>query len=51
VYLASLPHTVQEQVDKAISYDLDGIIIYVDKKGRIPEFYSVGWKIKKIKLN
>ncbi len=44
IWAAPLPDTVQEQVDKAIDHSHDGIIVYVDKKGREPEFYSAGWK-------
>jgi D-alanyl-D-alanine carboxypeptidase len=44
LWIAPLPDTVQEQVDNAIGHSLDGIIVYVDKKGREPEFYSAGWK-------
>lgn len=43
-YIKPLPNTVQAQVNDAIHYDLDGIIVYVDKKGSSPEFYSAGWK-------
>ncbi len=43
-YLKPLPDRVQEQVSDAVNYDLDGIIVYVDKKGSPPEFYSAGWK-------
>jgi D-alanyl-D-alanine carboxypeptidase len=49
-YLAPLPDTVQEQVDDAVNYDLDGIIVYVDKKGGDPEFYSAGWKNRENKV-
>lgn len=49
-YLAPLPDTVQEQVDDAINYDLDGIVVYVDKKGHEPEFYSAGWKNRENKV-
>jgi len=42
-YFSPLPDTVQQQVDKAMDYKLDGIIVYVDKKGRPPEFYAAGW--------
>lgn len=44
--LSPLPDTVQEQVDDAIDYGLDGIIVYVDQKGKTPEFYTAGWKNK-----
>ncbi len=50
IWAAPLPDTVQEQVDKAISHNLDGIIVYVDKKGRQPEFYSAGWKNRENKI-
>lgn len=42
-YLKPLPATVQQQVSDAVNYELDGIIVYVDKKGRPPEFYAAGW--------
>lgn len=45
-WVAPLPDTVQEQVDGAIDYGLDGIIVYVDQAGKAPEFYSAGWKNK-----
>ena len=44
--VAPLPDTVQEQVDDAIDYELDGIIVYVDQAGKEPEFYAAGWKNK-----
>ena len=42
-YLKPLPDTVQEQVEDAVHFGLDGIIVYVDKKGAEAEFYSAGW--------
>jgi D-alanyl-D-alanine carboxypeptidase len=50
VWAAPLPDTVQEQVDNAIGHNLDGIIVYVDKKGKKPEFYSAGWKKRENKI-
>ena len=44
--IAPLPDTVQEQVDDALDYELDGIIVYVDQAGKEPEFYAAGWKNK-----
>lgn len=44
VWLAPLPDTVQEQVDKAKDYNLDGIIVYVDQGDKLPELYASGWK-------
>lgn len=43
-WLAPLPDTVQEQVDEAVKYRLDGIIVYVDRSGKAPALYSAGWK-------
>lgn len=45
-WVQPLPATVQEQVEAAISHDLDGIIVYVDQAGKEPEFYAAGWKDK-----
>lgn len=38
-----LPDTVQQQVDEAIDFGLDGIMVYVDKKGQPPAFYTAGF--------
>ncbi len=45
-WIAPLPDTVQEQVDDAIDYGLDGIVVYVDQAGEAPQFYAAGWKNK-----
>ena len=50
IWAAPLPDTVQEQVDKAMGHGLDGMIVYVDKKGRAPAFYSAGWKNRENKV-
>lgn len=44
VWIAPLPDNIQEQVDDAIGYGFDGIIVYVDQAGEDPAFYSDGWK-------
>lgn len=46
VWLSPLPETVQEQVDEALDYGIDGIIVYVDEPNKESEFYSAGWKNK-----
>jgi len=43
-WISPLPKTVQEQVNKAADYGFDGIIIYVDEKGKKPAFYASGYK-------
>ncbi|MBN2502285.1 MAG: beta-lactamase family protein [Anaerolineales bacterium] len=44
--IVPLPDTVQAQVDDALGYGLDGIIVYVDQAGQDPQFYAAGWKNK-----
>ena len=43
-WLAPLPDTVQEQVNEAIGYGFDGMIVYADQAGKGPEFYAAGFK-------
>lgn len=44
-WMAPLPDTIQQEIDNAIGRNLDGVIVYVDRKGE-PESYSAGWKDK-----
>lgn len=50
VLLTPLPDTVQEQVNDAIGYGLDGMIVYVDQAGKPPQFYAAGWQDRKNKI-
>jgi len=50
-WLTPLPDTVQEQVNEAIGYGFDGIIVYVDQRGKEPEFYAAGWKNRENKIS
>jgi CubicO group peptidase (beta-lactamase class C family) len=43
-WITPLPDTVQEQLDESIDLGFDGIIVYVDKEGKDPQFYAAGWK-------
>lgn len=45
-----LPDTVQEQVNEAIDYGFDGMIVYVDEAGQPPAFYAAGLKNRKNKI-
>jgi len=45
-----LPDTVQKQVNDAINYGFDGMIVYVDEAGKEPAFYSAGWKNRENKI-
>src|SRR5690606_9063920 len=50
VWITPLPNTIQEQVNKAKNYGIDGIIVYVDKKGDSPAFYTSGYKNRENKI-
>jgi len=49
-WILPLPDTVQEQLDEAIGYGFDGMIVYVDQAGKPPEFYAAGWHDRKNKI-
>jgi D-alanyl-D-alanine carboxypeptidase len=49
-WIKPLPNTVQEQVNEAIEYEFDGMIVYVDEAGKPPAFYSAGWKNRENKI-
>ncbi len=49
-WITPLPDTVQEQVNDAIGYGFDGIIVYADQGGRPPAWYAAGWKNRKEKF-
>jgi D-alanyl-D-alanine carboxypeptidase len=49
-WIMPLPETVQEQLDVAIDYGLNGMIVYVDQKGKPPEFFAAGWHDRKNKI-
>jgi len=49
-WITPLPDTVQEQVNEAIGYGFDGMIVYVDQAGKPPEFYAAGWHDRKNKI-
>ena len=49
-WILPLPDTVQEQVDEAIGYGFDGMIVYVDQAGKPPAYYTGGWKDREMKI-
>jgi D-alanyl-D-alanine carboxypeptidase len=50
-WILPLPDTVQEQVNEAITHGFDGVIVYVEKSGNPPEFYTAGWNDRKNKIS
>jgi CubicO group peptidase (beta-lactamase class C family) len=49
-WILPLPDTVQEQVEEAIGYGFEGMIVYVDQAGKPPAFYSGGWNDREKKI-
>ena len=49
-WIVPLPNTVQEQVNEAIDYGLDGMIVYLDQGGKEPAYYAAGWKNREKKI-
>jgi D-alanyl-D-alanine carboxypeptidase len=45
--LAPLPANIDEQLEEAVGWGLDGIILYIDRDDRDPEFYAAGYKNKR----
>lgn len=43
LWIQPLPDTIQEQIDISSKYDYDGMIVYVDQKGKTPKTYTTGW--------
>jgi len=49
-WILPLPVTVQEQLDQAIGYGFDGMIVYVDQAGKPRELYAAGWHDRKNRI-
>jgi len=49
-WILPLSDTVQEQVNEAIGYGFDGIIVYVNEAGKPPAFYTAGWHDRESKI-
>lgn len=42
-WILPLPDTVQEQLDEAIGHGFDGMVVYVDQAGKLPQYFASGW--------
>ncbi|MFM1912352.1 MAG: hypothetical protein RIR51_190, partial [Bacteroidota bacterium] len=49
-WLMPLPETVQDQVDNVINYGFDGIIVFVQKNGKDPQYYASGFHNKEKRI-
>lgn len=38
-----LPDTIQEQLEEALDYDFEGMIVYIDQTDKEPKHYTSGW--------
>lgn len=49
-WILPLPSSIEEQVEQSLEYVFDGMIVYVDQKGKSPQYYTSGWHNKKKKI-
>jgi len=49
-YFSPLPVTAREQVEEAAAQGINGIILYVDRKGKPPRLYTSGWHDRDAKI-
>lgn len=42
-WIVPLPDTIQEQLNEALGYGFEGMIVYVDQEGKPPGKYAAGW--------
>lgn len=45
-----LPDTIQEQLDEAINYDFEGMVVYIDQADQKPKKYASGWHNRESKI-
>jgi len=50
LYLSPIPDEVSEEVERSVNFELDGMVVYVQKGKESAEFYAAGWhdRVKKI---
>lgn len=49
-WLMPLSNSVEEEVNSAIDYGFDGIVVYVDQANKKPAFYAAGYKNRENKI-
>jgi CubicO group peptidase (beta-lactamase class C family) len=49
-WILPLPDSVQEQLDEGVNHGFEGIIAYVDQKGKTSEYYAAGWYNRESKI-
>lgn len=49
-WILPLPDSIQEQLDEAIDHGFDGMLVYVDQAGKLPQYFASGWHDRAAKL-
>jgi D-alanyl-D-alanine carboxypeptidase len=49
-WILPLPDTVQKQMDEAIGYGFEGMIVYVEQAGKPPQYFASGWHNRESKI-
>lgn len=49
-WIIPLPETIEEQMDEALSYGFEGMIVYVNQAGHSPESFAAGWHNREAKI-
>ncbi len=49
-WILPLPDTIQEQADEAIGHGFEGMIVYVDKDGKPPQYIASGWHNREARI-
>ncbi|WP_159950937.1 serine hydrolase domain-containing protein [Polaribacter septentrionalilitoris] len=49
-WILPLPDSVQGQLDEALDYDFEGMIVYIDKAGQAPQSFASGWHNRESKI-
>lgn len=49
-WILPLPDTIQEQLEEAIAYGFDGVVVYVDQGGKEPQYFAAGWHNKESEI-
>ncbi len=49
-WILPLPKSVQEQLDQAVNHGFEGVLVYVDQRGKTPKTYTAGWHNKEAEI-
>lgn len=49
-WIRPLPNTVQEQLDEAVGYGFEGMVVYVDQADKPPQYFAAGWHDREAKI-